>query len=177
MESNIYIKRDRDDMSVSRSLNLGGLDSFWHLHEENNGYVLTCEDYVKTYPSMAVVNKYFISLEEFLHSGKYIGLGFQRTKIIKDSDEGFDSSYTKYNRLSVYIALFEKDGIILAYYLNDLFDYHKYVVIPKYYTQDGNYELAGKEPMISFRGAIYDEIIKQESEPKNKELTLQKDLK
>lgn len=175
MESSIFIKRDKDEINENYSLNLGGLDGFWHLQKDNGSYILTCEDYIKVYSSMDEVNKYFISLEEFVSSSKYVGLQFQRTKFIKDADDEFDDKYGKYNRYSVYIALLEKDGIILAYYLNDLFGNHEYTVIPKYYTQDGNYELVGKGPMISYRKLIYDEIIKQENEPKNKELILQKD--
>ena len=60
--SNIYIKKDED--KGNNSIYLGGLSKFWHL-KEDNGYVLTCDDFVKRYKSIDDVNKEFISLEEF----------------------------------------------------------------------------------------------------------------
>ena len=94
---------------------------------------------------------------------------------LKDDDDCLDYSYTKANRYSIYLALYEKDGIFIAYRLNELFDYHDYVVIPKHYTEDKNYELSGLKTLISFPNALYDKIVVQESKPKNKELTLKRD--
>lgn len=175
MQSNIYIKRDKDGKEEKHSLNIGGLNGFWHLQEIENGYILTCEDYRKEFASLDEVNKYFINLEEFLKSSKYVGRQFQRTMPLKDDDDCLDYSYTKANRYSIYLALYEKDGIFIAYRLNELFDYHDYVVIPKHYTEDKNYELSDLKTLISFPNALYDKIVVQESKPKNKELTLKRD--
>ena len=113
MQSNIYIKRDKDGKEEKHSLNIGGLNCFWHLQEVENGYILTCEDYRKEFASLDEVNKYFISLEEFLKSSEYVGKQFQRTMPLKDDDDCLDYNYTKANRYSMYLALYEKDGIFL----------------------------------------------------------------
>ena len=93
MISSIYIKKDED--KGNNSIYLGGLGKFWHL-KEDNGYVLTCDDFVKRYKSIDDVNKEFISLEEFLKSATYVGYQFQRTEPIKDLDDEFDSNYTRF---------------------------------------------------------------------------------
>lgn len=185
MQSNIYIKKDKDSKEINRSINLGGLTRFWHLQDSNTGYTLTCEDYKKEYASLEEVKKHFISLEEFLRDAKYIGCQFHRTSPIKDEDGELDRSYMQDCRYAVYLALYDKDGIILAYYLNKIFGYHEYVAIPKYYTEDKNYELVASEPtsnlqatkfqIMIFDRLIYNRIIEQESKPKNKELTLKRD--
>lgn len=172
MVSNIYIKKDED--KGNNSIYLGGLSKFWHL-KEDNGYVLTCEDFVKRYKSIDDVNKEFISLEEFLKCATYVGYQFQRTEPIKDLDDEFDSNYTRFNGYSVYIALYENEGIILAYHMNSRFEQYDYVVIPKFYTKDGKYAFIGKDAFISYKDIIYKQIIKQENKPEDKGLVLKKD--
>ena len=173
MVSNIYIKKDED--KGNNSIYLGGLSKFWHLNEDNDEYILSCEDFVKRYKSIDDVNKEFISLEEFLKSATYVGYQFQRTEPIKDLDDEFDSNYTRFNGYSVYIALYENDGIILAYHMNSRFEQYDYAVIPKFYTKDGKYEFIGKDAFISYKDIIYKQIIKQEDKEKESKLVLTRD--
>ena len=172
MVSNIYIKKDED--KGNNSIYLGGLSKFWHL-KEDNGYVLTCDDFIKRYKSIDDVNKEFISLEEFLKSVTYVGYQFQRTELIKDLDDKFDSNYTRFNGYSVYIALYENDGVILAYHMNSRCEQYDYAVIPKFYTKDGKYVFIGKDAFISYKDVIYKQIIKQENKSEDRGLVLKKD--
>ena len=72
-------------------------------------------------------------------------------------------------------ALYENDGIILAYHMNSRFEQYDYVVIPKFYTKDGKYVFIGKDAFISYKDIIYKQIIKQENKPEDKGLVLKKD--
>ena len=173
MVSSIYIKKDED--KGNNSIYLGGLSKFWHLKEDNGEFVLSCDDFVKRYKGMDEVNKDFISLEEFLKGAKYIGYQFQRTEAIKDLDDEFDSNYTRFNGYSVYVALYENDGVILAYHMNSRFEQYDYVVIPRFYTKDGKYEFLGKDAFISYKDDVYKQIIEQEDKTKGKGLVLEKD--
>lgn len=173
MVSSIYIKKDED--IGNNSIYLGGLSNFWHLKDDDGEFVLSCDDFVKRYKRMDEVNNDFISLEGFLKSAKYIGYQFQRTEAIKDLDDEFDSNYTRFNGYSVYIALYEKDGVILAYHMNSRFEQYDYVVIPRFYTKDGKYEFIGKDAFISYKDVIYKQIIKQENKSEDRGLVLKKD--
>lgn len=173
MVSSIYIKKDED--RGNNSIYLGGLSNFWHLKDDDGEFVLSCDDFVKRYKRMDEVNNDFISLEGFLKSAKYIGYQFQRTEAIKDLDDEFDSNYTRFNGYSVYIALYEKDGVILAYHMNSRFEQYDYVVIPRFYTKDGKYEFIGKDAFIGYKDVIYKQIIKQENKSEDRGLVLKKD--
>lgn len=173
MISSIYIKKEED--KGNNSIYLGGLGKFWHLNKDNDEYVLSCEDFIKRYKSIDDVNKEFISLEAFLEKARYIGYQFQRKAPIKDLDDEFDSNYTRFNGYSVYIALYEVDGVILAYHMNSRFEQYDYVVIPRFYTKDGKYEFIGKDAFISYKDIIYKQIIKQEDKEKESKLVLTRD--
>ena len=149
MKSNLYIKRDID--IINGAISLEHTDAFWHL-KESSSLELTCLDTTRIYSNEEELTKDFISLEDYLKESISLGYQFQRTEPIIDSDNDKDYKYTRLNGYNEYIALYNYDGIILAYQINPYFDdynyyeetgYHKYTIIPKFYTQDKHFSLSG----------------------------------
>lgn len=180
MKSNLYIKRDID--IINKSISLEHTNDFWHLRS-GSSLELTCLDTKRIYSNEEELTKDFISLEDYLKESIPLGYQFQRTKPIIDIDGDKDYKYTRFNGYNEYIALYNYDGIILAYQVNPYFDdynyyeesgYHKYTIIPAFYVKDGNYSLSGETCYLE-KDTTYDEIIKQEQPRAKRRLVLKQD--
>lgn len=175
MQSNLYIKRDVD--KKDGIISLENLNSFWTISSRST-HEISCRDCVRKYATLESLEKDFISLEEFFSKATNLGYEFQRTAGILDDDNETDNRYTSNSGYNEYIALYTYAGIVLAYQINPYFDYnfsedeayHCYIIIPKFYTKDGNYTLTGKPGLLDKRDIYYD-IVSQEK-GKSKRLVL-----
>lgn len=117
-----------------------GCENFWTSKQAENGIIMVEETLSgkgikKGYKSEEVLDNDFIKLSDFIKNGTYIGKYFRRTKLIYKEDKELLS--VNHN---IFI-LFENDGVLLS--IRPVDDKAVFGIVPKKYTEDGNYELYG----------------------------------
>ena len=142
-----------------------GCDSFWDAYYDDVNIIVEDNNNRKeTYRYRLDLKKRFISLEDFLCEGVFVGQEWHRTKPIDNplNKEQKDNTYMNKNE---YIALYKYNGILLSF---DMLS-KKYVLINSKYTYDGNYEFSG--PVFNEmkdEKKIIDDIYKQLGDTKVK---------
>lgn len=116
-----------------------GCDSFWDAYYDDVNIVVEDKNERKEiYKYRLDLKKRFISLEDFLCEGKFIGQEFHRTEPVNDPLNEIDKD-SSYMDKDVYIALYRYNGILLSFNMKT----GKYELISSKYTYDGNYEFSG----------------------------------
>lgn len=116
-----------------------GCDSFWDAYYDDLNIVVENKDNMKqTYRHRIDFKKKFISLEDFLCEGSFVGQEWHRTTTL-DNPLVKDDKDNSFMDKGVYLALYKYNGILLAFNMQT----KKYELISSKYTYDNNYEFSG----------------------------------
>ena len=154
----IYNKNEEGNIEPVITYLYDGCDSFWDAYYDDVDIVVEDNnDRKEIYKYRIDLKKRFISLEDFLCEGDFIGQEWHRTKPIDNplNKEDKDSNYMDKD---VYVVLYKYNGILLSFNMQT----KKYELINSKYTFDGNYEFTG--PVyheLDDKKSIVDDIYKQ----------------
>ena len=140
--------RNRDGYCIDSR----NIDSFFYGYRDNDRYRIVSlnENSISDrYISLDELNRGYISLDEFINEGRFIGREFRRLSSVVtyygvdlDCSRMIDNKYLNIDEYdNKYIVLYELDNTFLVRYMYGNREW--YGIVDCRYIQDGNYEFIG----------------------------------